>query len=92
LEHEIAAGPGENRTLPAVLTLYGVRVIVVVYHKRRCNMAAKMKPVGASEIKSLKIAREAIAQVRKERTPEEWAEIKVMMDASREHLKKAMAK
>jgi hypothetical protein len=36
--------------------------------------------------------REAIAQVRKERTPEEWAEIKVMMEKSIEHLEKAMAK
>jgi hypothetical protein len=33
-------------------------------------MAVKMKPVGASEIKDPKIVREAIAQVRKERTPE----------------------
>jgi hypothetical protein len=55
-------------------------------------MAVKMKPVGASEIKDIKIVREAIAQVRKERTPEEWAEIKVMMEESREHLKKAMSK
>jgi hypothetical protein len=35
-------------------------------------MAVKMKPVGASEIKDPKIVREAIAQVRKERTPEDW--------------------
>jgi hypothetical protein len=55
-------------------------------------MAVKMKPVGASEIKDPKIVREAIAQVRKERTPEEWAEIKVMMDEGIEHLEKAMSK
>jgi uncharacterized alpha-E superfamily protein len=55
-------------------------------------MAAKMKPVGASEIKSLKIAREAIAQVRKERTPEEWAAIKVMMKESIEYLEKMRSK
>jgi hypothetical protein len=55
-------------------------------------MAVKMKPVGASEIKDLKIAREAIAQVRKERTPEEWAEIKAMMDESIESLKKMRSK
>jgi hypothetical protein len=55
-------------------------------------MAAKWKPVGASEIKDPKIVREAIAQVRKERTPEEWEEIKVMMKESRERLERIMAK
>jgi uncharacterized alpha-E superfamily protein len=55
-------------------------------------MAVKMKPVGASEIKSLKIAREAIAQVRKERTPEEWAEIKVMIKEKIEWLDRMMSK
>jgi hypothetical protein len=55
-------------------------------------MAVKMKPVGASEIKDIKIIREAIAQVRKERTPEEWAEIKVMMDEGIKHLERVMAK
>jgi hypothetical protein len=51
-----------------------------------------MKPVGASEIKDPKIVREAIAQVRKERTPEEWAEIKVMIKESIEYLDEMMSK
>jgi hypothetical protein len=55
-------------------------------------MAVKMKPVGASEIKDIKIIREAIAQVRKERTPEERAEIKAMMDEGIEYLHKMMSK
>jgi hypothetical protein len=55
-------------------------------------MAVKMKPVGASEIKDPKIVREAIAQVRKERTPEEWAEIKVMIKERIAHLERVMAK
>jgi hypothetical protein len=33
-------------------------------------MAVKIKPVGASEIKDPKIAREAIAQVRRKPSPE----------------------
>jgi hypothetical protein len=55
-------------------------------------MAVKMKPVGASEIKDMKIAQEAIAQVRKERTPEEWAAIKVMIKEGIEYLDKMMSK
>jgi hypothetical protein len=55
-------------------------------------MAVKMKPVGASEIKDLKIVREAIAQVRKKRTPEECAEIKAVMKESIEYLEKMRSK
>jgi hypothetical protein len=55
-------------------------------------MAVKMKPVGASEIKDIKIIREVIAQIRKERTPEERAEINAMMDESIEYLKKMRSK
>jgi uncharacterized alpha-E superfamily protein len=53
-------------------------------------MAVKMKPVGASEIKDIRIAREVIAQIRKERTPEEWAEIAQVRKERREFLKRAM--
>jgi hypothetical protein len=53
-------------------------------------MAVKMKPVGASEIKDIRIAREVIAQIRKERTPEEWAAIREDFKRSEELLKRAM--
>jgi hypothetical protein len=53
-------------------------------------MAVKMKPVGASEIKDKRIVREVIAQIRKERTPEEWAAIAKVQQARMEHLKRAM--
>jgi hypothetical protein len=33
----------------------------------------KMKPVGASEIKDMKIIREVIMEIRREKTPEEEA-------------------
>jgi hypothetical protein len=55
-------------------------------------MAAKWKPVGASEIKDPKIVREAIAQVRKERTPEEREAIKVMIKEKIEWLDRMMAR
>jgi hypothetical protein len=35
-------------------------------------MAAKVKPVQASEIRDIKIIREAIAQVRRRPTAEDW--------------------
>jgi hypothetical protein len=53
-------------------------------------MAVKMKPVGASEIKDLRIVREVIAQVRKERSPEEWAEIAKVQRERIEFLERAM--
>jgi hypothetical protein len=53
-------------------------------------MAVKIKPVGASEIKDLRIVREVIAQVRKERSPEEWAAIREDFKKSEEFLKRAM--
>jgi uncharacterized alpha-E superfamily protein len=53
-------------------------------------MAVKIKPVGASEIKDIRIAREVIAQIRKERTPEEWAAIAKVRQERAEHLKRAM--
>jgi hypothetical protein len=55
-------------------------------------MAVKIKPVGASEIKDLRIVREVIAQVRKERTPEEWAAIEEARKARAEFLEELMAK
>jgi hypothetical protein len=55
-------------------------------------MAVKIKPVGASEINDLKIVREVIAQIRNERTPEEWAAIEEARKARAEHLKRAMGK
>jgi hypothetical protein len=55
-------------------------------------MAVKIKPVGASEIKDIKIVREVIAQIRKERSPEEWAAIEEVRKARTEHLKRAMEK
>jgi uncharacterized alpha-E superfamily protein len=53
-------------------------------------MAVKIKPVGASEIKDIKIIREAIAQVRKERSPEEWERIKENSRKRQEFLKRMM--
>jgi uncharacterized alpha-E superfamily protein len=53
-------------------------------------MAVKMKPVGASEIKDIRIAREVIAQIRKERSPEEWAAIKKVQQERIEFLERAM--
>jgi hypothetical protein len=55
-------------------------------------MAVKIKPVGASEIKDIRIAREVIAQIRKERTPEEWAAIKKVQQERIEFLEELMAK
>jgi hypothetical protein len=55
-------------------------------------MAVKMKPVGASEIKDIQIAREVIAQIRKERSPEEWAEIARVRKERIESLEELMAK
>ncbi|MDR0867990.1 MAG: hypothetical protein LBP75_05885 [Planctomycetota bacterium] len=48
----------------------------------------KIKPVGVSEIKDLKIIREAIAQVHRRPTAEDWAYVKAREDA----LERAMAK
>jgi hypothetical protein len=62
-----------------------------VYHiVRRPIMAVKIKPVGASEIKDKRMVREVIAQVRKERTPEEWAAIREDFRRGEEFLKRAM--
>jgi hypothetical protein len=47
-------------------------------------MAVKIKPVGASKIKDIRIAREVIAQIRKERSPEEWAAIEKVQQARME--------
>jgi hypothetical protein len=55
-------------------------------------MAVKMKPVGASEIKDIRIAREVIAQIRKKRSPEEWAAIEKARKEGEEFLKGLMAK
>jgi hypothetical protein len=55
-------------------------------------MALKIKPVGASDINDIRIAREVIAQIRKERSPEEWAAIKEDFRKGREFLERAMAK
>ena len=40
----------------------------------------KIKPVGASEIKDIKIIREAIEQVHRKPTPEDWAYVKERED------------
>ena len=40
------------------------------------NKPIKVKPVGASEIKDIRIIREAIAQVRTKPTAEDWAYVK----------------
>jgi uncharacterized alpha-E superfamily protein len=53
-------------------------------------MAVKIKPVGASEIKDIRIAREVIAQIRKQRSPEEWAAIAKVRKERAEFLKRAM--
>jgi hypothetical protein len=53
-------------------------------------MAVRMKPVGASEIKDIRIVREVIAQVRKVRTPEEWAAIAKVQRERIEFLERAM--
>jgi hypothetical protein len=53
-------------------------------------MAIKIKPVGASEIKDINIVREIIAQIRKERTPEEWAAIAKVQQERIEFLERAM--
>jgi hypothetical protein len=39
-------------------------------------MATKVKPVQASEIRDIKIIREAIAQVRRRPTAEDWADVR----------------
>jgi hypothetical protein len=51
-------------------------------------MAVKMKPVGFSEIKDIKIIREAIAQARRKPTPEDLAYVQ----KREEILKRTMAK
>jgi hypothetical protein len=55
-------------------------------------MAVKMKPVGASEIKDIRIAREVIAQIRKERSPEEWAAIRKAQQERIDFFQELMAK
>jgi hypothetical protein len=55
-------------------------------------MTVKLKPVGASEIKDPKIVREVIAQIRKNRTPEEWGAIEEMRQKRADFLKRAMGK
>jgi hypothetical protein len=52
----------------------------------------KIKPVGSSEIKDPKIIREVIAEIRRAKTPEERAAHEADMEASRELLRRAMAK
>jgi len=55
-------------------------------------MAVKFKPGQASEIKDPRIVREVITQIRKERSPEEWAALEARSRERAEHLKRAMAK
>jgi hypothetical protein len=57
---------------------------------RAKSACGAVKPVGASEIKDIRIVREVIAQIRKERTPEEWAAIKEDFRKGEEFLKRAM--
>ena len=62
-----------------------------VRSRRLCIATVKIKPVGPSEIKDIKIIREVIAEIRQERTPEEWARIEARSVERREFLREAMA-
>jgi hypothetical protein len=51
----------------------------------------KIKPVGFSEIKDITIIREVIAEIRRERTPEEQARIEARLAEKREFVRELMA-